>query len=62
MKNCGEKKDLESKGKFDETSFGLDVKKLQWRVPYFNFRYLHDRTSSIVIIEYPMRNDPTRKI
>ena len=36
MKNCGEKKDLESKGKFDETSFSLDVKKLQWRVPYFN--------------------------
>lgn len=29
MKNCGEKKDLESKGKFDETSFSLDVKKLQ---------------------------------
>jgi hypothetical protein len=29
MKNCGEKKDLESKGKFDETSFSLDVNKLQ---------------------------------
>ena len=36
MKNCGKKIDLESKGKFDETSFSLDVKKLQWRVPYFN--------------------------
>lgn len=28
-KIVGEKKDLESKGKFDETSFSLDVNKLQ---------------------------------